>query len=123
MSDMPAEWAKSANVPVVIVSSGMEPIIRSIMENLLGAEDAARIDIVANTVDIRQDGSFEIIFRHPESGFGHDKSKALREYSRLPAGQRPTIFFCGDGVSDMCVSFYGDMYVMLSSVRGQVCGR
>lgn len=98
----------------------MEPIIRSIMENLLGAEDAARIDIVANTVDIRQDGSFEIIFRHPESGFGHDKSKALREYSRLPAGQRPTIFFCGDGVSDMCVFPTRGMYVMLSSVRAQV---
>lgn len=95
------DWAKEANVPVVIVSSGMVPIIRSILENLLGEEDAARLDIVANEAKVAPDGTFEIVYRHPESGFGHDKSKALREYSQLPAGSRPTIFFCGDGVSDM----------------------
>lgn len=36
------------------------------------------------------------------SHFGHDKSLALRPYKQM-AGKRPTIFFCGDGVSDMCV--------------------
>lgn len=78
----------------------MVPIIRSILENLLGPEDASRMEIVANEVDVKPDGKFEIVFRHPESGFGHDKSKALRMYSSLE-GKRPTIFFCGDGVSDM----------------------
>ncbi|KAL7007939.1 hypothetical protein EMMF5_002588 [Cystobasidiomycetes sp. EMM_F5] len=103
------DWAKEANVPVVIVSSGMVPIIRSILENLLGEEDAARLDIVANEAKVAPDGTFEIVYRHPESGFGHDKSKALREYSQLPAGSRPTIFFCGDGVSDMSAAGESDL--------------
>ena len=87
-------------MPVVIVSSGMVPIIRSILENLLGPEDASQMEIIANEVDVKPDGKFDIVFRHPESGFGHDKSKALRIYKNLE-GKRPTIFFCGDGVSDM----------------------
>lgn len=76
------------------------PIIRAILENLLGPEDAARMEIVANEVDVKPDGKFEILFRHPESGFGHDKSKALRVYREL--NPKPTIFFCGDGVSGEC---------------------
>lgn len=64
------KWAKEANVPVTIVSSGMEPIIRSIMGNLIGEEDAAQIDIVSNDVkytDPEGKGtSWEIVFRHPD---------------------------------------------------------
>merc|ERR1711939_610765 len=96
------DWSKKANAPVVIVSSGMVPIIRAILENLLGPEDAARMEIVANEVDVQPDGKFSIRFRHPESGFGHDKSKALRVYRVYrELNPKPTIFFCGDGVSDM----------------------
>lgn len=85
----------------------MVPIIRSILENLLGPEDASRMEIIANGVDVKQDGKFEIVFRHPESGFGHDKSKALRIYRDLKP--RPTIFFCGDGVSDMSAAGESDI--------------
>ena len=74
----------------------MVPIIRSILENLLGTEDAARMEIIANDAEVRSDGKFSIKFRHPESGFGHDKSKALRMYRELQP--KPTIFFAGDGV-------------------------
>jgi 2-hydroxy-3-keto-5-methylthiopentenyl-1-phosphate phosphatase len=105
------------------------PIIRAIMSNLLGDEDAERIEIISNEADIRPDGHFSVKFRHPErqavsispfpsdllfiilsvrlfiilSPFGHDKSRALRPYKQLPDATRPTIFFCGDGVSDMSV--------------------
>ena len=82
---------------MLAISRGMVPIIRSILENLLGPEDAARIEIVANEVQVQADGKFSIQFRHPESGFGHDKSKALRIYRELQP--KPTIFFAGDGVS------------------------
>lgn len=58
----------------MIVSSGMVPIIRSIMEKLVGKEAASRIDIIANEVDYRPDGSWGIKYRHPENSFGHDKS-------------------------------------------------
>jgi 2-hydroxy-3-keto-5-methylthiopentenyl-1-phosphate phosphatase len=86
----------------VIVSSGMVQIIRAILENLLGPEDAGSMEIIANEAIVAPDGKFEIKFRHPESGYGHDKSKALRVYREL--SPRPTIFFCGDGVSLPCIS-------------------
>lgn len=89
------DWCKTHNIPVVIVSSGMVPIIRAIMENLVGVEDAAKIEIVANEVEYLDNGSWTIKFRHPESGFGHDKSRSTGPYRDLP--HRPTLFFCGDG--------------------------
>lgn len=73
----------------------MTPIIRAIMENLVGVEDAAKIDIIANDVEYLEDGGWTIAFRHPESGFGHDKSKSTGPYRDL--AHRPTLFFCGDG--------------------------
>ena len=79
----------------------MEPIIRAVLETLLPKEDAESIPIIANDVrylDPEHSGQkWEIIYRHPESGFGHDKSKAILPYRDLP--HSPTLFFCGDGVS------------------------
>lgn len=79
-------------------------MIRTVLENLLEPEDANRMEIIANKAIVHPDGKFEIQFRHPESGFGHDKSKALRVYRELTP--RPTIFFCGDGVGRLCTSLY-----------------
>ncbi len=73
----------------------MVPIIRAIMEKLVGVEAASRIDIIANEVDYRPDGSWGIKFRHPDNSFGHDKSLSTGPYRALP--HRPTLFFCGDG--------------------------
>jgi len=103
------EWSKDAKVPVVIVSSGMRPIIRSIFENLIGPTDAASLDIISNDVNIKPDGHFNLVFRHPDSHFGHDKSKALRPYRELPNGKRPITFFCGDGVSDLSAAGESDV--------------
>ncbi|KAL8292556.1 hypothetical protein RQP46_001168 [Phenoliferia psychrophenolica] len=101
-------WCKEHDVPVVIVSSGMVPIIRAIMENLVGVEDAAKIDIIANDVEHKPDGTWTIKFRHPESGFGHDKSRTTAPYRDLPGGG-PTLFFCGDGVSDLSAARAADL--------------
>lgn len=104
------QWAKSANVPVVIVSSGMEPIIRSIFENLVGEQAAAEIEIVANDVDTSMGsgpGQWTIKYRHPESGFGHDKDRCIEPYRRL--SPKPILFFCGDGVSDLSAARSADV--------------
>lgn len=64
------DWSKSVDVPVVIVSSGMVPIIRAIFENLVGKEDAERIQVVSNDVDLSKGGGkgqWTVKFRHPES--------------------------------------------------------
>ena len=59
-------WCKAHKIPVVIVSSGMVPIIRAIMENLVGVEDASDIDIIANEVEYLENCRWTIKFRHPE---------------------------------------------------------
>ena len=79
----------------------MEPIIRAVLETLLPLEDAKTIPIIANNVKYTDEEklgkSWDIVYRHPESGFGHDKSKAILPYRDLES--KPTLFFCGDGVS------------------------
>ena len=61
------KWALANNIPTVIVSSGMEPIIRAILENLVG-ENAKELEIVSNQAQARpgktleQEGGWEIIY-------------------------------------------------------------
>ncbi|MBW0478494.1 hypothetical protein O181_018209 [Austropuccinia psidii MF-1] len=113
-------WAKSANVPVVIVSSGMTPIIRAIFENLVGKEDADLIEIIANDLDTSKGsgpGQWTIKFRHPESAFGHDKDRCISPYRFL--SPKPTIFFCGDGVSDLSAAKSSDcLFVKIKEGSG-----
>jgi 2-hydroxy-3-keto-5-methylthiopentenyl-1-phosphate phosphatase len=77
--------------------SGMAPLIRAVLSNLIGEEESQNIEIVANDAVVQPDGRWEIMYRHPSSGFGHDKSQAILPYRALP--NPPTIFFFGDGVS------------------------
>jgi len=46
---------------------------------------------------------------HDESGFGHDKSRAIRPYAELPESERPTLFYAGDGVSDLSAARETDL--------------
>lgn len=65
------QWAKANDIPTVIISGGMTPIIRGIMQNLVG-KDADMIDIVCNEVEARpgmsidQEGGWTIKY-HDES--------------------------------------------------------
>ncbi|GMM56840.1 putative phosphoric monoester hydrolase [Maudiozyma humilis] len=100
------EWAQANGVPVVVVSSGMEPIIRALLTKLLGADAVANIDIVANAVDLDENQKMKVVYRD-ESGHGHDKSRSIDVYKRefeakqAPGESRPTYFYCGDGISDL----------------------
>jgi 2-hydroxy-3-keto-5-methylthiopentenyl-1-phosphate phosphatase len=94
------KWSLENNIPVVVLSGGMEPIIHAILKNLIGPT-AEQIQVIGNYVgpregkEMNQERGWEILFRHPESGFGHDKSVELRKYSSLPANERPTMFYAG----------------------------
>ncbi|KAG8814252.1 hypothetical protein FRC19_001913 [Serendipita sp. 401] len=90
-------WCKSVDIPVVIVSSGMSPWIRAVLSNLIGEEEAAKMEIISNDVAYDENGRWHIRYRHPESGFGHDKSYAILPYRALDPP--PVTFFFGDGVS------------------------
>ncbi|KAK0259308.1 hypothetical protein LTR91_006037 [Friedmanniomyces endolithicus] len=107
------QWALENDIPTVIVSSGMHPIIKAIMKKLVG-ENAEKIDIISNEVEARpgesidQEGGWQIKY-HDDSGFGHDKSICIRPYAKLPADKRPTMFYAGDGVSDLSAASETDL--------------
>jgi 2-hydroxy-3-keto-5-methylthiopentenyl-1-phosphate phosphatase len=47
-------WAKENNVPIVVLSSGMAPIINALFETFLGHKpDPAHLTVVANDVESR----------------------------------------------------------------------
>jgi len=110
-------WCKENDVPVVIVSSGMTPIIRAVLSKHIGDEEAAKIDIISNDVNEKPDGSWEIQYRHPSSGFGHDKSLAILPYRKVP--NPPTLFFFGDGVSDLSAARHADVLFVKIKDNGE----
>ncbi|KAF9517666.1 hypothetical protein BS47DRAFT_1371295 [Hydnum rufescens UP504] len=116
------KWCKDNGVPVIIVSSGMAPLIRGVLSNLIGEEYAKTIDIISNEVDLKADGSWSIKFRHPDRwgilDSGTIKSQAILPYRELT--HRPTLFFFGDGVSDMSAARHADvLFVKNDKPEGQ----
>ncbi|KAF2861788.1 hypothetical protein K470DRAFT_256633 [Piedraia hortae CBS 480.64] len=106
-------WSLSNKIPTVIVSSGMEDIIRTILQHNLGAQ-AEQLDIISNYTVAREgkkideQGGWRIEF-HDDSHFGHDKSLTLRRYAELPGEKRPVMFYAGDGVSDLSAAREADL--------------
>ncbi|KAH6676709.1 HAD-like domain-containing protein [Halenospora varia] len=113
-------WCSANNVPVVVLSSGMVPIIRALLVHLVGPE-AENIQIVSNDVasrdgkSINEEGGWQIVF-HDDSHFGHDKSLEIRPYHQLQDNERPIMFYAGDGVSDLSAAKETDL---LFAKKGQ----
>ena len=57
------EWCQSHDIPVVILSSGMEPLIRALLASHVGPAASSAIPIVANDVKHKPDGTWEIVYR------------------------------------------------------------
>ncbi|KAF5343434.1 hypothetical protein D9758_011835 [Tetrapyrgos nigripes] len=110
-------YCKSSDIPVIIVSSGMAPTIRAVLSNLVGDEAASEIDVISNDVEIKEDGKWEIKYRHPSSGYGHDKSQAILPYRSIE--NPPILFFFGDGVSDMSAAAHADVLFVKEKPYGE----
>lgn len=97
----------------------MTPIIRAVLSAVLPSE-ADSIEIIANEVKFSDpsdpNSHWEIIYRHPHSHHGHDKSKAILPYRDLP-GER-VLFFCGDGVSDLSAAAHADVLFAKEMANG-----
>ena len=124
-------WARENNMPIVVLSGGMEPIIRALLAHFLGKEEAETLQIVSNNVaprvgkSINDEAGWQIIFHDDRydtltgadarleltsrSGFGHDKSLEIRPYAVLPKAERPVLFYAGDGVSDLSAAKETDL--------------
>jgi len=138
-------WARDNNVPIVILSGGMEPVIRALLAHYLGQAEADSLQIVSNQVvprpgkaSINEEAGWQIIF-HDEryaffrapftpsdttinrahSGFGHDKSIEIRPYANLPKEERPVLFYAGDGVSDLSAAKETDL-LFAKAGRGEL---
>ncbi|KAB5555099.1 HAD-like domain-containing protein [Coniochaeta sp. 2T2.1] len=108
-------FCKENNIPIVILSGGMKPIIKGMLRAWLGDEETETIQIVSNDVAVREGkttieeaGGWRIEF-HDESVFGHDKSREIRPYAALPEGERPILLYAGDGVSDLSAAKETDL--------------
>ncbi|KAI1400804.1 HAD-like domain-containing protein [Hypoxylon fuscum] len=106
------KWTQANNVPVVVLSGGMQPIIRALLAHLIGEDAVEHMQIVSNDVEARpgktindEDG-WNIKF-HDDSDFGHDKSLEIKPYAALP--NRPIMFYAGDGVSDLSAAKETDL--------------
>lgn len=103
-------WSRENNIPIVILSGGMTPVISTLLDTLLGP--GWDIQIVSNDVQpregksINEKGGWNIKF-HDDSVHGHDKSIEIRKYSSLPS--RPVMFYAGDGVSDLSAAKETDL--------------
>lgn len=55
----------------------------------------------------------------PRSIHGHDKSIEIRKYSSLP--NRPTMFYAGDGVSDLSAAKETDLLFAKAGKGKEIC--
>ncbi|ONH69744.1 Pdp3-interacting factor 1 [Cyberlindnera fabianii] len=103
-------WAQENDIPIIVVSSGMKPIIRALLENLVGEDSIDKIEIVSNDCKVNPDNTWEIVYRD-ETPFGHDKSRAIKPYreARNAADSKQVLFYCGDGVSDLSAARETDL--------------
>jgi len=112
-------WARANDVPVIVLSSGMTPVLETLLRHLLGEDLMQDIEIVANETQTREPGSsldhaegWTIKF-HDDSGFGHDKSLTIRPYAdaiaKMSDSERPTLLYAGDGVSDLSAARETDL--------------
>lgn len=109
------QWCAAKGIPVIVVSSGMKPIIYALLKSLVGEEAIKHIEIMSNDVaeNPSAPGGWEIVYKDPESDFGHDKSKSIREYlaknGYTDSSKLPLMFYCGDGVSDLSAAKETDL--------------
>lgn len=61
------KWALENNIPVVVLSSGMEPIIKALLSSMVGP-DSDKLHVIGNTAHARpgkkmeEEGGWEIVF-------------------------------------------------------------
>lgn len=111
-------YALKHNVPFNVISAGLKPLLRHVLDDFMGLEKSARIGIVSNDAVIAKDGShWTPKWRH-DCELGHDKALSIKEYKDAlnqhckasPSSTgTPLIVFIGDGVSDLAAAGEADI--------------
>ena len=109
------------NIPFNVISAGLKPVLRRVLDHFLGEEASQHIDIVANDVTISDEGKWKPVWLH-DTELGHDKAKSINDYkdeARLQSedGTIPMIVFIGDGVSDLPAAREADVLFARRGLR------
>ena len=113
-------------IPFNVISAGLKPVLRRVLDRFLGEEEARHINIMANDAEISADGSaWRPVWRH-DNELGHDKAismtEARREAERACAAGAdddavPLIVFIADGVSDLPATREADVLFVRRGLR------
>ncbi len=112
----------SNNIPFNVISAGLKPVLRRVLDTFLGEERSAHINNVANDAQIAADGSeWKPIWRH-NTELGHDKALSVQEARKQAEllcdnGTIPLIVFIGDGVSDLPAAREADVLFARRGLR------
>lgn len=105
------------NIPFNVISAGLKPLLRHVLDEFLGKEKSARIGIVSNDATITADGSqWTPKWRH-DCELGHDKALSIKEYKASASATKPLIVFIGDGVSDLAAAGQADVLFARSGLK------
>jgi len=109
-------------IPFNVISAGLKPVLRKVLDHFLGEQESAHIDIVANDATISADGTeWKPVWLH-DTELGHDKALSIetwREAAKLESedGSIPMIVFIGDGVSDLPAAREADVLFARRGLR------
>lgn len=110
------------DIPFNVISAGLKPVLRKVLDTFLGEEESSHIEIVANDAEITEDGSqWKPIWRH-DNELGHDKAISMTEARKQAQmecedGTIPLIVFIGDGVSDLPAAREADVLFARRGLR------
>jgi 2-hydroxy-3-keto-5-methylthiopentenyl-1-phosphate phosphatase len=105
-----------------VISAGLKPVLRKVLDSFLGEEESKHIEIVANDAEIKEDGSeWKPVWRH-DTELGHEKALSItevREQAQLQCedGTIPLIVFMGDSVSDLPAARAADVLFARRGLR------
>lgn len=104
------QFTQDHSIPFTVISAGLKPLLAAALDEFLGPENAANIDIISNEGEIAEDGSeWKAIWRHPDTELGHDKARSVNEFRESVNGVQPLVVFIGDGVSDLAAASKADV--------------
>lgn len=116
------EFCVNNSIPFNVISAGLKPVLRRVLDHFIGENMSKHIEIVANDAKIAEDGSkWEAVWRH-DTDLGHDKAQSINEYRETAAlqsdnGTIPLIVFIGDGVSDLPAAREADVLFARRGLR------
>ncbi|RPB22685.1 HAD-like protein [Terfezia boudieri ATCC MYA-4762] len=116
------EFCIDRNIPFNVISAGLKPVLRAVLDEFLGKKASRHIDIIANDASITPDGSqWKPIWLH-DTPLGHDKAASIQEYrttasSESVDGSCPLVVFVGDGVSDLAAAREADVLFARQGLR------